>query len=464
MGVGRASRSIQRTSWIGVATIALSVGAPGCGGEDDDQPRIASEASEAAVAASAFPSTAARQWMTNLALSVKFDTISPPVAARTYTYGAIAIYESLVHGMPGYQSLAGQLNGLDSLPVPNGSLTYDWPTVLAHTMHLFVNDGPYVYPNRLFYEYTTPVQASLTTLGPVQIAYRRAAGVPEDVINNSLGYAEQLAGALIAWADEDGYYDVRYKGYVPPKGDDKWVPTGFSDLDKVANPAEPYFGTLRPLVLVSPDECAPPPPPPFSTNPTSAMFAEANAVYQTEQNLTDEQREIANFWADGPGATPTPAGHWLALATKYLRTRNLADAAAGYAYTSLGYYDSFIAIWQGKYTYNLLRPETYIRRHIDPGWRPFLPTPQFPSYMSGHSGQSSAAAVLFTEWLGDDPVNDNTKLRRGFAARDFANFTAAAQEAADSRIYGGIHYPMDDLLTQGLCVGNLIKERVHLTM
>ena len=147
-----------------------------------------------------------------------------------------------------------------------------------------------------------------------------------------------------------------------------------------------------------------------------------------------------------------------------MRTTNLAAAASGYAFTSLGYYEAFVAIWEGKYKYNLLRPETYIRRHIDSGWRPFLPTPQFPSYMSGHSGQSSAAALLFTEHFGNVPVIDNTKLRRGFATRTFPNFTAAAQEAADSRIYGGIHYPMDDLLTQGQCVGNLIKARVSLTL
>jgi len=447
--------------------LALAACLQGCSGVPEGEgaeSETRSKSESVSPPAASFPATFARQWMTNLALSVKFDNISPPVAARTFSYGAIAMYESVVHGIPGQRSLAGQLNGLDSLPTPDPALTYDWPTVLAQTMHRIANEGVHVFPNRIFYEFTTPTQAALTTLGPTQIGFRKADGVPQQVIDDSIEYANQLADALVVWADGDGYYDVRYKGFVPPKGPDKWVPTGFSDMDKVANPLEPYFGTLRPLVMTSPGECTPAPPAPFDTTPGSPMHNEALAVYNTELNLTDEQREIANFWADGPGATLTPAGHWLSIATTFLRTRNLAAAASGYAYTSLGYYEAFVAVWEGKYKYNLLRPETYIRRHIDPGWRPFLNTPQFPSYMSGHSGQSAAAALLFTEHLGNAPFTDATKLRRGFAARSFANFTAAAQEAADSRIYGGIHYPMDDRLTQGECVGNLIKARVSLTL
>ena len=133
-----------------------------------------------------------------------------------------------------------------ALPTPDPALTYDWPTVLAQTMHRIANEGVHVFPNRIFYEYTTPTQASLRTLGPTQIGFRQADGVPQAVIDDSIAYANQLADAIVVWANEDGYYDVRYKGFIPPKGPDKWVPTGFSDTDKVANPLEPYFGTLAP--------------------------------------------------------------------------------------------------------------------------------------------------------------------------------------------------------------------------
>jgi hypothetical protein len=430
--------------------------------------------------ATAFPSTFARQWMTNLANSVKGDVVTPPVAARTYAYAGVAMYEAVVHGMPGYQSLAGQLNGLDALPVPDETLEYDWPTVLAETMHTMmmasvpaypgaVQRGPFTFPNRLFFEYTTATQASLTTLGPTQIAYRRLAGVSEEVIARSIAYGDELGAALVAWTEADTYYEVRYRGWVAPVGPDKWVPTGFSDTDKVAIPLEPYFGTIRPLAMATTDECSPvnvgDAPPPFSTDPASEFYAEALAVYNTSITLTDEQRTIARFWSDDPGQTSTPPGHWVEIMGTLLREKNLAEATRVYAFVSMGFLDSFIAIWQSKYDYNLLRPTTYIRRHIDSDWLTFLGTPQFPTYVSGHSGQSGATARLLTHMLGDISFTDTTKVRRGFNPRTYASFDAAASEVALSRLYGGIHYPMDnnDGLDVGHCVADKIIERVHLS-
>lgn len=446
----------------GAVFCALCLGSLAC--SDKGQSEVVEESvAQLSPPAGTFPSTYARQWMTNLANSVKGDNISPPVAARTYAYGAIAMYEAVVHGMPGYQSLAGQLNGLNGLPVPDPGLEYDWPTVLAQTMSQ-VAPATYVFPNRLFFEFTTPVQASLTALGETQIGYRRAAGVPSNVIDNSIAFANQLAGALIGWAMQDGYNELRYKGWIPPTGPDKWVPTGFSDTAKVANGLEPYFGSVRTLVL-NPGECAPPPPTAFDTNPASAFYAEANAVYQAERNLTPEQIDIAQFWEDGPGATATPPGHWVAIASQLIRSQSLEYATAAYALLSIGFFDSFISCWVAKYAHNLIRPETYIRRHIDPSWKPLLTTPQFPTYTSGHSTQSGASGAIMTFVFGNGPFTDNTKLRRGFSAPTYNNFTEAAAEAAISRLYGGIHYPIDndEGLTQGICIGNAIVNRVHLT-
>jgi hypothetical protein len=440
---------------------ALCAGAVGC--TDDDAEQVVQQQAQLSPPTGTFPSTYARQWMTNLANSVQGDAISPPVAARTYAYGAVAIYESVVHGMPGYQSLAGQLNGLNALPVPDPQLEYDWPTVLAQVMGQ-VSLATYVFPERVFFEFITPVQASLTALSTTQIGYRRAAGVSQQVIDNSIAYANQLAGALIGWAKADGYDEIRYKGYIPPTGPDKWVPTGFSDEAKIANGVEPHFGTLRRLVL-QPNECEAPPPPPFSTDPSSAFYAEADAVYQTERNLTPQQIDIAQFWEDAPGSTTTPPGHWVGIASQLLRNESLEYAASAYALLSIGFLESFIACWKSKYRYNLIRPETYIRRHIDPSWKPLLPTPQFPTYTSGHSSQSGASGVIMTFVFGGGPFTDHTKVRRGFDAPTYANFAEAAEEAAISRLYGGIHYPIDnnDGLTQGICVGNAVTSRVQLT-
>jgi hypothetical protein len=463
-------RCIRQAGGVVLRTAVLAAAASfmGCASEQAPTERDPAARKATAIASpntSTFPAHYARQWMAALANCVRGDTISPPVAARTYAYGAVTLYESVVHGMPGHLSLSGQLNGLNGLPEPDPGLEYDWPTVMAQAMTV-ASPQFYVFPERLFFEFTTGCQATLGSLGVAQIGYRRAAGVQPAVIDASISYGSALGGAIAAWANADGYPQIRYKGYITPEGPDKWVPTGFSDTDKVANPVEPYFGTLRPMVLTNPSECAPPAPVPFSTTPGSDMYNQADAVYQSDLSLTKEQREIAQFWADGPGATPTPPGHWLAIASSFIRTGNLENAVKGYAKTSISYFDSFIAVWQSKYEHNLLRPETYIRRHINPSWRPFLPTPPFPEYVSGHSGMSGAAAVTFTDAFGNGPFTDATKLRRGFGARSFTSFTHAAQEASISRLYGGIHFPMGNAegLATGTCVGNAIVNRVHLML
>jgi hypothetical protein len=450
--------------------VAGSVGC-GLGASKEAQPTHSSPTTD-------FSANFARQWMTNLANSVKGDTVAPPVATRAYAYGAIAMYEAVVHGMPGHQSLAGQLNGLDSLPAPNPALEYDWPTVLAETMHQMMlaslpppgapGQGAYTYPNRIFYEYTTPTQVSLTMLGPTQIGLRRTEGVPDQVIENSIAFGDELAAALIEWARADAYHDVRFSGWIAPTGPDKWVPAGFADTDKIAIPVEPHFGTVRPLVMTTPDECSPAnlglAPPPFSTDPESEFYQAALHVYNTSLELTNEQRIIARMWEDNPGATSTPPGHWVAITTKLVRNLDLGAAVKAYAWISIGFLDSFIGVWQEKYVSNLLRPTTYIRRHIDPGWFTLLGTPQFPTYVSGHSGQSGASGRLLTAMFGDIPFVDDTKVRRGFAPRSFASFDEAAEEAAVSRLYGGIHYVFDndDGLALGRCVAAKIIERVSL--
>ncbi len=460
-----AKRSRIRHHLAPCVALGVTVLSSGCVAEqEEEEPIGVTEQAATSPSASTFPATYARQWMTMLANSIKGDGSHPVVAARQYTYGAIVIYESVVNGMPGYRSLGGQINGLGELPKPQAGKQYDWPTVLAQTMHRVITET-YIYPLRVFFEFTTLTQAALNELGPAQIGYRRVDGVPEQVMNDSLAYANVLADSLIQWVTSDGYAEARFKGWIPPTGPDKWVPTGFSDTDKVANPEEPWFGQIvRPVVMTSPSECAPPEPPPFSTTPGSEFYEAAKEVYETEVNITDEQREIGAFWADVPKASATPPGHWLALATKYVRAGTLAQAAYGYAQGLLGVHDAAIAVWNEKYRSNLLRPETYIRRHIDPNWTPTWATPKFPSYTSGHSGFSGAASRLMKVAFGESqPIVDDTKLRRGYGPRTFATWDQAAEEAADSRLYGGIHYRFDNDagLVSGRCVAAKAMERIH---
>jgi hypothetical protein len=200
------------------------------------------------------------------------------------------------------------------------------------------------------------------------------------------------------------------------------------------------------------------PPPAYSEDPSSAFYKEAYEVYQTRKTLTEEQEIIARFWSDDPMLSPTPPGHWISILLDVLEQEG-ADAdrsAEALARMGVTLADAFIACWNTKFEYDLLRPVTYIRRVIDPKWETLLITPPFPEYPSGHSTQSGAAATVLTAIFGENHAfTDSTHVRDGLSPRAFPSFWAAAEEAGISRLYGGIHFraAIDRGLEQGRCVG-----------
>jgi hypothetical protein len=225
-------------------------------------------------------------------------------------------------------------------------------------------------------------------------------------------------------------------------------------------------------VLNSSTECAPPPPPPFSTNPASELFELALEDYYTVNQLTAEQKFIAHFWADDAGQTGTPPGHWIDIVRQISQREplDLARSAEAFARVGMAVADAFIGCWQTKYTYNFIRPVTYINDNIDATWLPFLVTPNFPEYTSGHSTQSGAASVVLSDMLGDDyAFVDSTPVDHGtsptLSSRSFSSFREAAEEAALSRLLAGIHFRTGNEmgLAQGTCIGNTILERVQFT-
>ena len=198
----------------------------------------------------------------------------------------------------------------------------------------------------------------------------------------------------------------------------------------------------------------------------SAFYQEAMAVYQASRTLTPEQKAIVYFWADNPGETGTPAGHWMSVISQLAEERKLSPerTVETYALTAIAVADAFIQCWRVKYNHNLLRPVSYIQRYIDPEWQPYIITPPFPSYTAGHSSQSAAAAEVLTALLGDHtPYTDATHVGIGHPPKQLASFRAAAAEAAISRLYGGIHYPADNEqgAVAGRCVGQAVLSRVH---
>lgn len=315
--------------------------------------------------------------------------------------------------------------------------------------------------------YPTISQASLDAINTLEqgFASHQQAAVPRLVYERSVAHGQAVAKAILEWAATDGYSDYNNCRYVPALVPGAWEPTPppFNP-----NPLQPCWGLIRPMVLISGGECPPPGHPAFSTDTASDFYAAGLEVCHIGLGLTNGQKRIAEYWSDGAGATGTPPGHWIAIVSQISRNDSLSLAAAAEAYARVGIavHDAFIGCWNTKYIYNLQRPVTYINDHIDAGWLPYIATPGFPSYSSGHSTQSAAAARVLTDMLGIKSFTDTTHIDHGLVPpqepRTFTSFDEAAAEAAVSRLYGGIHFSFDnnDGLASGQCIGQAIYDRV----
>ena len=396
--------------------------------------------------------TVAVEWMNLLCDRVRTEGYSPPVASRIYAYTSIALYESVVAGMPDYKSLNLYLNDMPEMPGIDPILKYDWPSSAISAMATVAGE--------LFNSSSVDTKDIIHQLEYTQLENRRNAGVEEELIERSTAYGLHVANAVLEWARDDGYEDTRGLAYEIPSGVGMWVQTP----PKFAAPLEPQWGQLRPFVVNPTLLCKPPPPVTYSEEPSSEFYQQAMSVYDAVNNLTADQQTIAEFWADLPVTTCTPPGHWLNITTQMAGKfdMQLDEAAELYTLVGIAIGDSFISCWHEKYTSNLLRPITYIQEHIDENWSSPVTTPPFPEYVSGHSVVSGAVYTVLTNILGTVSFTDATQEYLGLEVRSFSSFKEAADEAAISRLYGGIHYPMgiENGVIQGECIGQQIIDNV----
>jgi PAP2 superfamily len=375
---------------------------------------------------------------------------SPPVASRALGYTGVVLYEALVPGLSFSRTLAGRLNGLTRFPPP-ADVAYHWPTVansaLASTLRAL---------------FPIASAASLKAIDTLEQQYSTMgrAVLPLGIYRRSLERGEEVALHIFEWSRNDGGHEGfrnNFPPYTPPSGPGLWEPTPPGFLPAL----QPFWGSNRPFILPSGAACPPRPPLPYAEDPGSSFFAEGHECYVATTHLTPEQEAIARFWSDDPAQTATPPGHSLSILTQVVRRLDLSldRAAEAYAKVGIAVADAFIACWHAKYEYNLLRPVTYIRAQIDSSWMPLLVTPPFPEYTSGHSVQSAAAAEVLTDLFGDGyAFVDHTHDSRGLSPRSFGSFFEAAEEAALSRLYGGIHFraAIVNGLAQGRCIGKAV--------
>ncbi len=396
------------------------------------------------------------------------DIFSPPVASRIYVYPNIAAFEILAQNNTKYKSLAGQVRGLEQIPTPTQteSINFELAALVAHIdmskRLIFSEERIESYRDSLYTSWSDKNEA---------------------VFNASKNYGLQVADHIAAWMDLDNYKQTRTMPKFTVNSDDpsRWQPTPPSYMSGI----EPHWNKIRPFVIDSAGQFKPTPPPPFSMEEDSDFYKEVKEVYDISQEITakgDESEEvaIAQFWDCNPYVSVTrghlmfatkkitPGAHWIGIAKiASLKTNSdFAKTVHAYTQTSIAIADAFISCWDEKYRSNLIRPETLINEHIDDSWEPVLQTPPFPEYTSGHSVVSGAAATALTDIFGDNfAFDDDTEIPYGLPVRSFNSFKEAADEAAISRMYGGIHYraAVEIGVEQGRDLGSFVVANLDLT-
>jgi membrane-associated phospholipid phosphatase len=279
--------------------------------------------------------------------------------------------------------------------------------------------------------------------------------------NKGVALGRSVAQEVLALRSHDGSDSVvTYTAGTQPG---EWQPTPPAFQQQ---PLLPQWPSVTPFTMTSGALFRPPPPPSLTSPEYAAAVNEVKAVGAKDSaTRTPEQTQIALFWINGPG-TATPPGHWNEVAQVVAagRGNTLMENARLFALLDLALADAGIVSWDAKYAYNFWRPVTAIRAadsdgnpatSADPTWAPLIPTPPFPSYTSGHSTFSAAAAAVLADFFGRDDVPFTLRSETpGVADRSFTSFSQAAQESGLSRIYGGIHYSFDNV--QGLATGGAL--------
>jgi len=378
-------------------------------------------------------------WNEALLRAIKADRTPPPLAARNMAMVHVAMYDAVNAVQPMCRPF-----GIKIRP-PRGTSAEAAAAIAAHRVLVEL------YPKQAKRFHTLLHQCFVD----MPDGRSKAEGV-------ALG--QFVAEKVLAWRERDGH--GRKVRYVPPTGPGLWQPTP----PQYAAALLPQWPRLTCFAMRNGNQFRPPPPPALTSVAYTESFHEVKALgSKYSRTRTPDQTEIAWFWADGDG-TATPPGHWnrIAQTVALAHGNSLAENARLFALLNIALADAGILSWDCKYHYHFWRPIHAIRRadttenpdtEADPDWTPLIATPPFPSYTSGHSTFSAAGAAVLKMYFGTDRIRFTSASESlPNVRRSFASFSAAAAEAGQSRIYGGIHWQFDNI--EGLVSGRALGEYV----
>ena len=414
-----------------------------------------------------FSSDVVVRWL-NMQLNMLRVPLAPgtgsQAAERALAYCGIAAYESVVPGMPAYQTLTHQLNDFPDMPLAAPGKAYHW-AASANAALAEMN-------RRLF---PTTSMANKTSIDNLEITLNAiyAGETDEATLQRSIEFGKDVATKVFAWANVDGSGNSN-PPYVPEPnfvGPAFWVQsvqTVGTVTTLVTTPpnnpqaANPYARQRRFIVPDVTNGTALEPPPPYSTDPSSAFYAMVKDVYDKSQDLTPAQTAMALFHRDAPGYPG--GGALVAMLAQALQqsSATLDKAALAYAKLGIGSHDAIVDCFVKKYTFNLVRPINYIRNVLGhSGWFALFNTPGHPEFPSAHAVNGGVVSVMLTDVLGetfDLTLDHYNYLVPVLPARHYDSFDELGREMGDSRVFGGIHYQAS--CDKGFWLGKKISDNI----
>ena len=377
------------------------------------------------------------------------------VTGRSFGYAGLALYESIVPGIRDGRSIVSQMSDAGSLGyqlAKKDNVSYYWPASANAAMALITKS---LFGN------TSP--ANIATIDSLEMAFHtqfQTQARPNE-LELSEAFGRLVADAIFQWSKTDGgheaYAHVTSPEYVPPSGPGLWIPTP----PLFGAPVHPYWGSNRSFVPGIADATQPGPPVPYSEDTASSFYKMADELYSISLSRSPEDTIIAKFWGDLPQNFNVPS-HATNILTQLiiLKKFRLDEAAIAYAKHGIALNDAVISVLKTKYTYNVIRPVSYIRSVKNlPDWNTVIPTPSHPEYPAAHGVVSASCAAVLEDLFGKNFSFTDHTYDTLYGARKFNSFEDYAWEAGRSRILAGIHYRPSVMtgLEQGRKVGEAVS-------
>ncbi len=398
-----------------------------------------------------YSSDVANEWFSLLASTTRTNRYSSAPSIRIFAFSSIALYETVVTGMPSYQSIYKYFtnNTIDVDPKKD----YHWPAA--------ANAALARISEKLIKNFAA--NADLTPLQQLEARFNTSfqTEVNPEQLQFSINFGKYVADKIYDWSTSDGTLTPEgtlaiCPPYVPLGTQGTWVPTppGFFPA------AGACQGNLRTFIPNIVNTTLPPPPVPYSTDPASDFYKMANEVYQTSLTLTPDEIKLAQSWRDFTPNFNNPS-HVLKLSSQIVAKEglNLSDAAVLYAKLNISMSDAIASVFKAKFHYALLRPITYIRGVMGhTSWNTVTPTPQHPAYPSATASTTAGVSMLEKFFGNNYAVVDSTQ-QGWIGTWSYSSLDEFAKTAAKTKILAGHNYrfAVEAGITQGRMVANMVN-------